>query len=91
MQPTTQVPETALQAQARIQREKAEKSFADAEAAWLAAENAHHAESLALPSYKEARQLFNVREQARLNFNRALEAEDQINGTSYAPRNEVAA
>lgn len=83
--------ETALQAQIRVTREKADKAFSQAEAEWLAAENSHHAESIALRSYRKARTLFNVREQARLNLNRALEAEDAANGTNYAPRNEVAA
>ena len=93
MQPTTQVPETALQAQIRVTREKAERAFDKAEAEWLAAEEAHEAEAKALPSYAAARRLFIIREHALLNLNRILQEEDKINGTAYAPREgaEVAA
>lgn len=86
MQPTTQVPETALQAQIRITREKAERAFDKAEAEWLAAEEAHEAEAKALPSYAAARRLFYVREYAVTKLHKALQEEDKINGTNHASR-----
>lgn len=87
------IQETALQAQIRVTREKAERAFDKAEAEWLAAEEAHDAEAKKLPSYATARRLFFVREYALLRLNRILQEEDKISGTDYAPREgaEVAA
>jgi len=83
--------ETALQAQIRVTREKAEKAFATAESDWLKAEELYEADAKKLRSYHVAKALFSTREVRRLDLNRALEAEDQVNGTSYAPKNEVMA
>ena len=63
--------ETAAQAQARVQAEKADRKYVEAEQAWLAAHEDWEKEARELPSHAKALELWRVKEYALSDLERA--------------------
>ena len=81
--------ETAAQAQARIQAEKADLAYVKAEQEWLAAENAWEKEARELPSHAKAKELWRAKEYALRQLERANRV-SLIAGTITLVEGEVA-